>query len=97
MPMPITSVSVPQPGPPIAFDVPAGATAFAGANFKITGTGDACTKADVLTVALPGDTATVQTPFGAVDGGGQTASPMICGNKINVGSLQPASQGVLFA
>ena len=90
----VPTTRVPQPGPPEAFTLAPGRTAFAGVKWKVCDkAADGCLAGNGFQVAPPGGS-------GAADGNLLGFPPpekvAIAMSALQVGTLQPSNQGVLL-
>jgi hypothetical protein len=83
-----------HPGAPMKITLKPGTTAFAGVKWAICGTGDL---AGGLVMTPPGDTAHVKVTVRTDSDSARLKLFRLCGHSVTAGSLQPASQGVVFA
>jgi hypothetical protein len=83
-----------HPGAPMKITLKPGRTAFAGVKWGICGSGDLV---GGLVMTPPGDTAHVRVTVSTDSDSARLKLFRLCGHSVTAGSLQPATQGVVFA
>ncbi|MCW2903067.1 MAG: hypothetical protein JWO67_5332 [Streptosporangiaceae bacterium] len=86
-----------HPGPPVKIILKPGRNAFAGVKWEMAG---ACGRGDLmagLVMTPPGDTKHVQVSVHTDSDAKQMRMFRVCSHTVTAGSLQPATQGVVFA
>jgi hypothetical protein len=90
-----TTVYVRRPGPAVAFDLKPGTTGFAGVKWKVCPTGGDLVGGLVMTP--PGERSHATVTTGSFPSSGAVTLFKFCGHSVTAGTLQPSTQGVVFA
>lgn len=92
-PVDVAQQQVEQPGPPVATELDPGESAFAGVKWATCDPGSSdCGVAFTVRVGAPGDSATVVARVIGVDGA-EVARLLVA--ELQIGSIQPSTQGVV--